>query len=223
MHQFLKEEPLPNLKKLSKILGRPLTFVDLEATGLVHQPIFSIIEIGLVTILPDMVVEKSALVDPGMYIPPFITNLTGITNEMVKGKKKFSHFNTYFESLSKTHIFCGYNSKAYDSTGIEKMGRKEGSSYSFDDQLDIRHLFLRNRNALLGIKSQKGSLTEASEFYKASVSGGDAHRAAYDIALTTILAEKILQHHGLKTLMPDIEKFSCPRTKSKFIQYMNEI
>jgi DNA polymerase III epsilon subunit-like protein len=221
MQQFLTNNSLPYLRSLSKILERPLTFVDLEATGLVYDRHFSIIEIGLITILPDSITEKSALVDPQMHIPEFITGITGITDEMVKGKKTFSHFNTFFEKISKTHILCGFNSKAYDSSGLEKMSRAQGTHYSFDNQLDVRYLFLRNRNILLGSKSQKGNLTEAGIFYKAEIHGGTAHRAAYDIALTAVVAENIIKHHGIECLTPDIDKFACKKTKDKFTQYLN--
>lgn len=218
--QYLNNIELTNLKKLSAILGRELLFVDLEATALVHQHNFSIIEIGIIIITPNHIIEKSSLVDPLMHIPSYITELTGITNEMVRGKKTFPHFNSYFEKISKTHILCGYNSKSFDSTGICKMGRQHGRHYSFLNQLDIRYLFLRNRNQLTGTKSQKGSLTEASNFYKVSLNTGNAHRAAYDIALTALLAESIIQFHGFETLLPDIEKLDCLTTKNNFKNYL---
>ena len=96
MSKFLENQSLPYLQTLSHILGRPLTFVDLEATGLVHERHFSIIEIGLVSISPNNIIEKSSLVDPLIPIPDYITEITGITNQMVKGQKTFKEFNTFF-------------------------------------------------------------------------------------------------------------------------------
>lgn len=220
MEKFLEKESLPYLKTLSHILGKPLVFVDLEATGLVHENHFSIIEIGMVIISPHSVVEQSSLVDPQMPIPAYITNLTGIDDSMVQGKKTFFHFNQYFHNLSQTHIFCGYNSKSFDATGIIKMSRKYKTYYSFSNQIDVRYLFLRNRNNLLGGKSQKGSLTEAAAFYNVKILGGTAHRAAYDIALTVLLAEKILATHGLSALEQDIDKLGCVISRNKFKQYL---
>jgi DNA polymerase III epsilon subunit-like protein len=223
MNTFLHNEQLPYLKTLSQILQRPLTFVDLEATGLVHDPYFSIIEIGIVTITPDKIEEKSALIDPNMSIPPFITQITGITNAMVKGQKKFAHFNQYFNQIANNHILCGYNSKAYDSSGICKMARKHNSFYTFKNQLDFRYIFLRSRNSLLGTKSQKGSLSEAGAFYNVKTLSGDAHRAAYDIALTALLAEKILENHGLICLDKDIEKLDCVQSKQRYQHYLKTL
>lgn len=221
--KFLTDVKLPYLQTLSYILDRPLTFVDLEATGLVHEPNFSIIEIGLVSITPTQILEKSSLVNPGIKIPPFIIELTGITNDMVKDKKSFKHFNPYFKKISQGHILLGFNSKAYDSIGLSKMGLKYGLSYSFHNQIDIRYLFTKNRNELLNIKSQKGSLDDACKFYQISLGDGHAHRAAYDIALTVLLAEKILSTHGLISLSSQIKKLSCPIIKSNFKIYLDSL
>ncbi len=217
--KFLQNTNLPKLQELVKILGKPLAFVDLEATGLVHTPNFAIIEIGLVVIKENEIIERSTLVDPQMRIPSFITELTGINDSMVRGKKTFEAYNSFFEKLSKTHILCGYNSKSYDAAGIIKMSKQYDTYYSFDDQIDVRHFFIRNRNAELGIKSQKGSLTEAAEFYNVNILSGDSHRAAYDIALTALLAEKILVNHGLESLVVDVDKLSCGQTKTRFKQH----
>ena len=223
MDKYLQNETLPYLKTLASILKRDLLFVDLEATGLVHEHNFSIIEIGIVLITPTHIEEKSALVDPRMPIPPFITKLCGITNEMVRGKKTFKEFNDFFHKRSQTHIFMGFNSKAFDATGICKMSKKYGSYYKFVNQIDIRYLFLRNRNELLQIKSQSGSLTEASDFYKVKISTGSAHRAGYDIALTVLLAEKILATHGIACMAKDIEKLECHIARNSFKNYITKI
>ena len=64
--------------------------VDLETTGGTAE-VGRITEIGIV-LLDDCEVVKtySALVDPGMPIQPFVQNLTGITDEMVRGKPQFA-------------------------------------------------------------------------------------------------------------------------------------
>ena len=103
------------------------------------------------------------------------------------------------------------------------MAKKNGSFFSFSNQLDVRYMFLRNRNALLGENSQKGSLTDASLFYNVRPPQGTAHRAAYDIALTALLAEQILHHHGLESIHPDVEKFQCEETKKKYRHYIKQL
>lgn len=63
-----------------------LVIIDFETTGL--SPDYSrVIEVGAVIISGTKVVDKlSQLMYPGYSIPYFITEITGITNEMVKGK-----------------------------------------------------------------------------------------------------------------------------------------
>lgn len=67
--------------------GIPGSFVafDLETTGL--RPIYNqIIEIGAVKVIDGRITETwERLVHPGCLIPPDITRLTGITDDMVRG------------------------------------------------------------------------------------------------------------------------------------------
>jgi len=64
------------------------TVFDIEATGLNKETEY-IIEIGAVKIRGGVVVDEfSALIDPGVAVPAKIVSLTGITDEMLKGKPK---------------------------------------------------------------------------------------------------------------------------------------
>lgn len=215
MEKYLDNYPLTHLKKLSASLQKTLTFVDLETTGLVHEKQFAIIEIGIVHIDKNDVKEVSALVDPKMRIPQYITEITGITNDMVRGKRGFEFFVNYFEKIAKEDILCGFNSRPFDSKGIERMGKKYDHSFVFNNQIDIRQVFIKTRNNLLGTKSQAGKLTEASAFHNVSLKG-TAHRAAYDIALTVLLAEQLLKENGFNCLSHEFLKIDCPKTKRLF-------
>ncbi|WP_028783008.1 ATP-dependent DNA helicase DinG [Thalassobacillus devorans] len=67
------------------------TVVDLETTGNAPMKNDRIIEVGIVIWEDGEVVEEfSSLVYPEQDIPPFITNLTGITNEHVENAPLFS-------------------------------------------------------------------------------------------------------------------------------------
>lgn len=219
MEKYLQNYSLTNLKKLSLAIKKPLTFVDLETTGLLHEQHFAIIEIGLVHINGNTVIEESALVDPQMIIPPHITVITGITNEMVKGKKTFDTFVSYFEKISKESILCGFNSRPFDAKGLERVSRKYGKEILFKDQIDVRQVFIKTRNNMLGVKSQAGKLTEAGQFHNVNLKG-TAHRAAYDIALTALLAEQIIKDNNFECLSHEFMKFECEKTKKLYNDFV---
>ena len=68
---------------------RPLAFVDLETTG-ATATIDRVTEIGIVEVDEDgSVREWQQLVNPGTRIPPFIEQLTGISNAMVADAPPF--------------------------------------------------------------------------------------------------------------------------------------
>jgi len=68
---------------------RPLAFVDLETTGATATA-DRITEIGIVEVDEDGAVrEWQQLVNPGIRIPPFIEQLTGISNQMVADAPPF--------------------------------------------------------------------------------------------------------------------------------------
>lgn len=215
MEKYLTPDILKNLQKLSAVLDKNLVFVDLETTGFIHDPIFSVIEIGLISVSPERIQEASSLIDPGVRIPHNITELTGITNQMVRGKPDFSKYVKYFQKIASNSILMGYNSKSFDSKALEKMGRMYESNYIFENQLDVRYLYVRERNKRLNMSGMSGSLTDASVLHGVKLSG-TAHRAGYDIALTALVAEKILERHGLHIIKEDVDKIKCKMTKAKF-------
>ena len=64
--------------------------IDLETTGLLKRT-DRIIEIGALRLRCGEVTRTySRLIDPGFFLPSEITQITGITDEMLSGKEKFS-------------------------------------------------------------------------------------------------------------------------------------
>jgi DNA polymerase III subunit epsilon len=65
-----------------------VVILDFETTGLsTHEE--RIIEVGAAVVKGNKITETFAtLCNPGRYIPYFITDITGITNEMIKGQPK---------------------------------------------------------------------------------------------------------------------------------------
>ncbi len=216
---FLKNQTLTKLQELSSILEKPLTFIDLETTGMVHERHFALIEIGLINITSTKIEEKSSLIDPKMKIPNYISEITHIYDHMVIGKPTFNHFAKYIGNIAQNNILCGYNSKTFDSKGLEKLLHNNNIFMKFNNQLDFRHIFLRARKTYDNIPGQHGSLTQACAHHKIFVDG-QAHRAGYDISITAILANTLLHKYNYGILYKDVQKFSCNETKQKYLNYI---
>src|SRR5688572_14574942 len=71
-------------------LVRPLVVLDTETTG-EHPGFDRIVEIGLVKVYPDgRETSWQTLVNPGIRIPPEVTEIHGITDEMVRDAPSFA-------------------------------------------------------------------------------------------------------------------------------------
>ncbi|MFL2640473.1 MAG: helicase C-terminal domain-containing protein [Dehalococcoidia bacterium] len=83
--------------------------LDLEMTGLRPES-DQIIEIGAVKFQGETILETfEALIDPDRDIPTFVTLLTGISNEDVKGKPKFQEVAADFVEFMGDHSIVGQN------------------------------------------------------------------------------------------------------------------
>jgi len=90
---------------------KPLVFVDLETTGATatHD---RITEIGIVEVDADgSVREWQQLVNPGMPIPPFIEQLTGISNDMVANAPPFEAVATETMKRLEGRLFIAHNAR----------------------------------------------------------------------------------------------------------------
>ncbi len=213
MHNF------KNLKKLSQILNIPLTFIDLETTGMVHERQFSIIEIGLIHIDANDVVYKDSLVNPLIKIPQSITDITGITNAMVANQKDFSYFAKYIEKIARNHLLLGFNSKIFDSRGLEKMMQKHQIHTRFDKQIDVRYIYLKGKKTLNGFYDASGTLTQACQDFNVFIEG-HAHRAAYDILLTAFLMEELIERFGMGIIHKEIDKIQDKNIKTNYYRFI---
>ena len=90
---------------------RPLAFVDLETTGATATS-DRITEIGIVEVDADGTVrEWQQLVNPGTRIPPFIEQLTGISNEMVADAPTFESVAAETLRRLEGRLFIAHNAR----------------------------------------------------------------------------------------------------------------
>lgn len=105
--------------------------LDIETTGL-HAKNNEIIEIGAVKVVNGHIVDQfNRLIKPKRSIPPFITQLTGITNEMVQSEASCIDVLSEFLLFIQDNILIGHNVK-FDMNFI---------NYAFEQELGI---FLEN-------------------------------------------------------------------------------
>ncbi len=90
---------------------RPLAFVDLETTGATATT-DRITEIGIVTVDADGRVEEwQQLVNPETRIPPFIEQLTGISDALVAGAPPFAEIANEVLSRLEGRLFIAHNAR----------------------------------------------------------------------------------------------------------------
>lgn len=111
--------------------------IDLETTG--ANPLKDrITEIGIVEILPDgSTQEWQTLINPETSIPPFISQLTGITNDMVQGAPLFSEIAKELIEILKDKFFVAHNVR-FDYAFIKQEFLKCGITFKENTLCTVR-------------------------------------------------------------------------------------
>ncbi len=113
-------------------LTRPLTFFDLETTG-IDVDNDRIVQLALIRVEPDgSRTTFSSLVDPQRPIPPAAIAVHGITDAMVKGQPTIAQLRARLEPLLAGADLGGYNSIRFDAPLLQAELRRAGS------ELDLR-------------------------------------------------------------------------------------
>lgn len=174
---------------------RELTYVvlDLETTGFKPGPA-AVTEIAAIRIENGVEVARlDTLVDPQMPVPPEITNITGISNAMVRGKKKFFELLPEIEKIFENAIFVSHN-VPFDWSFFDYFYRLH-----LNRPLDMPSLCtLKMSRKLLSLPSNK--LEKVAKYFNVSLVG--AHRATNDtLAVKGILEAFIdkLEKEGVRT------------------------
>jgi len=109
-------------------LERPLLFFDLETTGLDKER-DRIIEFAGIKVHPDKSQERfESFVNPERPIPEEITEITGITNEMVAEAPTFQELISTLIGLIKDADLAGHNVQNFDIPMLEAEFKRVGYS-----------------------------------------------------------------------------------------------
>lgn len=147
--------------------------------------------------------EFVSLVNPERNIPYFITNLTGITNEMVEDAPRFYEIAKQIVELTEGRTFVAHNAR-FDYSFI----REEFKSLGFNFRRSILDTVALSRKLLPGHKSY--SLGNICNDLRISING--RHRASGDalatVKLFEILMEKDREVNGSKEALMKNTKVS---------------
>ena len=157
-------------------LKRPIAFIDLETTG-VSLSADRIVEIAIIKILPDGTRQvKRKLINPEMPIPPVVTEIHGITDEMVKGAPTFKQAGNELKQFIEGCDMGGYNSNRFDIPMLMEEFLRAGMTVDLSTRrmIDVQHIFYT---------MEPRTLSAAYKFYceKQLV---DAHSAEADVSAT---------------------------------------
>ena len=127
------------MKYVRKIIDN-YCVLDLETTGL--SPNYdSIIEIGIIKVKENKIVDKyNSLINPGFLINEYITSITGITNEMLKGKPKIIDLKKEVLNFIGNDVLVGHNI-SFDVSFLQKGFNEELKNEYIDTLQFCRKLF----------------------------------------------------------------------------------
>jgi DNA polymerase III subunit epsilon len=127
--------------------------------------------------------EFATLINPERNIPYFITNLTGITNEMVEGAPRFYEIARDIVELTEGRIFVAHNAR-FDYSFI----RQEFKLLGFNFRRNVIDTLVLSRKLFPGHRSY--SLGNICNDLNITING--RHRAAGDALATVRLFEKLI-------------------------------
>jgi len=157
--------------------------VDIETSGGRAQ-IDRITEIAIYIHDGEKIVEEfSTLINPETFIPPFITRLTGINNDMVATAPKFYEVAKKIVLMTEGRLFVAHNAP-FDYRFIQEEFKRLGYNYQRQTMCTVR----MSRKIIPGM----GSYSLGNLCQTLGITINNRHRAAGDALATTKLLELLL-------------------------------
>ena len=111
--------------------------IDIETTGL-SSNYDDIIELAAIKICEDKIVDEfQSLVNPGYEIGPFITDLTGITNDMLNSAPRIEHILPKYLDFIGDSVVVGHN-VSFDVNFIYDTEEYLDLGYFSNNHIDTR-------------------------------------------------------------------------------------
>lgn len=166
---------------------------DIETTGL--DPRYDeIIEIGAIKVIDDKIVDKfSELIKPNHKINEFITELTGITNEMLEDAKSISYVLPQFKEFIKDNILIGHNVN-FDINFVYDNLIKNNYDALKNDFIDTMRI---GRKLLPELEHHR--LIDIADYF--NINSSNNHRALRDCEITFNVYNKLKELAVSKNLI----------------------
>ena len=160
-------------------LQKPLVIFDLETTGL-DLVKDRVIQLSYIKVYPDGHEERGdEIINPEEPIPDEVVQLTGISNDDVKGKPTFKQLATNLSQVFTGSDIAGFNSNHFDVPMLAEEFLRAGIDFDFSKcrLIDVQTIFH---------KMERRNLAAAYKFYCGHKMEDDfeAHRADQDTEAT---------------------------------------
>jgi DNA polymerase-3 subunit epsilon len=116
--------------------SQPCAIIDLETTG-GHIGRDRITEIGLILLDQDRIERFSSLVNPGQPIPPFIENMTGISDAMVADAPGFSSLAPALLTRLQGRLLLAHNAR-FDYGVLKNEFKRAGLSFQSETLCTVK-------------------------------------------------------------------------------------
>lgn len=160
--------------------------VDVETTGTSPGDGARMTEIAVMQVSGGVLVDEfSTLVDPARPIPPWISRLTGITDEMVRDAPAFEEVAPRVRRMLEGRVFVAHN-VGFDWRFVTEEMRRASSLLPVGPRLCTLRLARRALPEL-----DRRGLDALAEHYGVEVE--DRHRAAGDARATVTILNRLLE------------------------------
>lgn len=179
------------------------TVVDIETTGGTARS-HKIIEVAIVTFDGKKIIDSYAtLINPKKYVPPFITSLTGISNDMVETAPTFEEVAETILEKTEDKIFVAHNVN-FDYSFLKQEFNILGIKFDRKKLCTVRLA----KKIIPGFRSYSlGSLTD-----DLGIEISDRHRALGDAEATAKVLEILIKKDNDNFIAHSLKKTSREAT-----------
>lgn len=207
---MMKENKIIREFKGKSLIDFPDEFVaiDIETTGF-DTEYDEIIEVGAIKIKDGKEIDSfSTLVGPKNEINSFITELTGINNDMVRNMAAIDKVLPAFIKFIDKSVIVGHNVN-FDINFLYDNLIREGLQPITNDFVDTLRI---SRRLIPEIRHHR--LIDLAEYF--NINPEENHRALYDIRLTVEILKELKKFAKTKYSSIDEFKEECEKRKKRF-------